>query len=71
MRRVGHRHPVHVDQHQRCPLLLRQRGERGLCYQLGQNVGELPRRPGALDALVASTPSPEAGVSAASITRAP
>jgi hypothetical protein len=32
------------------------------CYQLGQNVGELPRRPGALDALVASTPSPEGGV---------
>jgi hypothetical protein len=33
-------------------------------YRLGKDVGELPRRPGALDALVASTPSPEPGVTA-------
>ena len=33
-------------------------------YNVGRNVGELPRRPGALDALVASTPSAAPGVTA-------
>jgi putative peptidoglycan lipid II flippase len=33
-------------------------------YNVGRNVGELPRRPGALDALVASTPSAAPGETA-------
>ena len=43
-------------------------------YRAGKDVGELPKRPGTLDALVAATPSPGAGANAGvriDLTKAP